>query len=103
MPYLYNLADIFIYPSLYEGFGLPVLETQACGCPVIASNVSSIPEVGGDSVLYIDPYNIEDIKEKMLRLAKNESLKKDLIRKGFKNVKRFSWDKAAKEILDVIE
>lgn len=102
MPYLYNLADIFMYPSLYEGFGLPILEAQACGCPVIASNVSSIPEVGRDSVLYIDPYKTRDIGDKIMMLVKNESLKKDLIRKGFKNVKRFSLDKAANELLDLI-
>ena len=101
MPYLYNLADFFVYPSLYEGFGLPVLEAQACGCPVITSNVSSIPEVSGDSVLYIDPYKTKDIGAKIMMLAKNESLKKDLIRKGFKNVKRFSWDKSTKDILNI--
>lgn len=101
MPYLYNLADFFVYPSLYEGFGLPVLEAQACGCPVITSNVSSIPEVSGDSVLYIDPYKTKDIGAKIMMLAKNESLKKDLIRKGFKNVKRFSWDKSTNDILNI--
>lgn len=103
MPYLYNLADFFVYPSLYEGFGLPVLEAQACGCPVIASNVRSIPEVGGDSVLYFDPYNISDITEKLMIWAHDDNLKKEFINKGFKNVKRFSWDKSAMELLDLVD
>lgn len=102
MPYLYNLADIFVYPSLYEGFGLPILEAQACGCPVIASNVSSIPEVGGNGVLYIDPNSISDISEKLINLAHDANLKRRLINEGFKNVKRFDWDKTTKELLDLI-
>lgn len=103
MPYLYNLADLYVYPSLYEGFGLPILEAQACGCPVVCSNLSSIPEVAGNSVLYFNPYKIKDIGDKIMMLAKNESLKKDLIKKGFKNVKRFSWKKEVKQLLKVIE
>jgi len=104
IPIIYNLAKLFIFPSLYEGFGIPPLEAQACGIPVICSSTASLPEVGGvDSVLYIDPYNPDDIKEKILALMNDEDLQKELIRKGFENVKRFSWEKSAKKIIDILE
>ncbi len=103
MPYLYNLADIFIYPSLYEGFGLPVLEAQACGVPVIASNVSSIPEVGGNSVCYVNPNSTESIADAILKVSLDKKYKKSLVKRGFRNIKRFSWKKAAKKTLDLFE
>lgn len=98
---LYNLAKIYIYPSLYEGFGLPVLEAQACGCPVICSNTSSLPEVGKDSVYYINPYNEKDIANAIIKLSTNPKLRKQLIKKGYQNIKRFSWKKSAQKILNV--
>ncbi len=100
--YLYNLASFYVYPSLYEGFGLPTLEAQQCGCPVLSSNTSSLPEVGGQGALYFNPYNEKEIKEAMEKIANNPKLKKDLVKKGLANVKRFSWDKASKELLEVI-
>ena len=103
MPALYNLADIYIYPSLYEGFGLPILEAQACGCPVITSNTSSIPEVGGDSVLYIDPYSEDSIKNAILELSRNKKTKKKLLLDGFKNAEKFSWKKSSYKILKICE
>lgn len=103
LPYLYNLASFYIYPSLYEGFGLPILEAQACGCPVLASNMSSLPEVGGDGAIYFNPYSEKDIKEAMEKIANNPKLKKALVKKGLANAKSFSWDKASKELLEVMK
>jgi len=103
IPYIYNLADIFVFPSLYEGFGIPPLEAQACGTPVICSNIASLPEVGKDSVIYCNPYDINEIKEKIELLIENEKLRKELIQKGFENIKRFSWEKSAKKIIEIIE
>ncbi len=100
---LYNLAEMYIYPSLYEGFGLPILEAQACGCPVICSNTSSLPEIAGDSAYYIDPYNEKDITDAIIKLSKNKKLKEELIKKGYKNIKRFSWNKSARDLLRVCE
>lgn len=102
MPLLYNLADLFVYPSLYEGFGLPVLEAQSCGCPVVCSKTSSLDEVGGDGVSFVDPYNIDDIAEKMLGILEDEKLRAGLVKRGFANAKRFSWEQAAKELLEII-
>lgn len=96
---LYNAASVFAYPSLYEGFGLPVLEAMACGCPVVSSNTSSMPEVCQDTALLVDPEDIEELSESLYKLFSDESLKNDLIGKGLANVKKFSWVKTAKETL----
>ncbi len=98
---LYSNALCFVYPSLYEGFGIPPLEAQACGCPVIVSNAASLPEVCGDSVLYCDPYDVDDIRSKINQLLDDLSLRKKLIIKGRKNVDQFSWDKSAKQIYEI--
>jgi len=98
---LYNLADCYLYPSLYEGFGLPILEAQACGCPVITSNLTSCPEVAGEGAVIIDAYSIEDLSAGILKIVNNRNFRKDLIKKGFENIKRFSWKKAAKEHLEL--
>jgi len=95
-------ADIFIFPSLYEGFGIPILEAQNQGVPVVTSNISSIPEVAGESALLVDPKNSQDIAEAVQKIISDEDLKKDLIAKGLENVKRFSWDKCAKEIVKIL-
>lgn len=100
---LYKNALCFVLPSLYEGFGLPVLEAMTQGCPVITSNVSSLPEAGGDAALYVDPEDVDDIAAKMQSLVKDEELRKTLIEKGYKQVKKFSWEKAARETLKVLE
>lgn len=100
---LYNKAALFLFPSLYEGFGIPPLEAQACGCPVIASNVTSLPEVCGDSVLYCDPYSADDIRAKIEQLYYDTKLQDELRAKGFENIKRFSWDESAKKVIEVIE
>jgi len=100
---IYNLAEIFVFPSLYEGFGIPPLEAQACGTPVIVSNAASLPEVCGDSTLYCNPYDINDIKENIVMLLNNEVLQNELIQKGFENIKRFSWKKSAEKIIKLIK
>jgi len=100
---LYNRSEFFVFPSLYEGFGFPPLEAMACGCPVIVSNVSSLPEVVGDAGIFVDPYSFEDIASKMVLLANNERLKEELKEKGFMRIKQFSWDKAAEEHIKVFK
>lgn len=99
----YKNARCFVLPSLYEGFGLPVLEAMSYGCPVITSNISSLPEAGGDAALYIDPTNVSDIAAKMSELLSSEKLRNELIEKGYKQVKKFSWEKTAKETLAVLQ
>jgi glycosyltransferase involved in cell wall biosynthesis len=97
---VYNLATLFVYPSFYEGFGLPVLEAMACGTPVVCSNATSIPEVGGDAVVYCDPYNVDDITEKIEMLLNDEILQKDMIKKGLERAKQFTWEKSYKKHLE---
>jgi glycosyltransferase involved in cell wall biosynthesis len=100
---LYASCACFVYPSLYEGFGLPILEAMASGAPVITSNVSSMPEIAGDAALYVDPTDVDAIAAAMLRLSQDEELRRQLIAAGYENVKRFSWEKAARETLAVLE
>ena len=100
---IYNLAKLFVFPSLYEGFGIPPLEAQACGCPVVCSNAASLPEVCGDSVLYFDPHNVEDIRSKIQAVLNDENLRNELCVKGFENIKRFSWERSAKQIIEIME
>jgi glycosyltransferase involved in cell wall biosynthesis len=101
LPALYSGAFLFLYPSLYEGFGLPVLEAMSCGCPVIASNTSSIPEVTGNAALLIDPKDHNFIKNAIIELLEDKNLRQDLITKGFRQVQKFSWDKSAKKLINV--
>lgn len=100
---LYENAFCFIYPSFYEGFGLPPLEAMACGCPVIVSNAASLPEVCGDAALYVDPYSPEDIAEKIKLLLSDDKLREELRRKGLERAKMFSWEKCVEETIKVIE
>jgi len=99
----YNLASIFVYPSFYEGFGIPPLEAMACGTPVIASNRSSIPEVCGDAILYVDPDDTSDITNKIKTLIADENLQKVLVDKGLKKAKEYSWDKSTQAHLKIIK
>ena len=101
-PFVYNLASLFVYPSLFEGFGLPILEAMACGTPVIASNNSSIPEVAGDAAILIDPNRPQEIFESAQSVLKDEKLYGKLREKGLLQAKKFSWKKCAKETLNVI-
>lgn len=103
LPALQSGALAFVFPSLYEGFGIPVLEAGACGVPVITSNTSSLPEVAGDAALLVDPHDIDAIAAAMLRLVEDDALRAELARRGLENVKRFSWEKCAQETLAVLE
>jgi len=103
LPFLYNVAQVFVYPSLYEGFGLPVLEAMSCGCPVITSNVSSLPEIVGNSAILVDPLNTEELEQAILKVIKNEDLRKDLIKKGINRSKMFSWEKAAEDTYAILK
>jgi len=100
---VYNLASLFVFPSFYEGFGLPPLEALACGTPVASSNTSSMPEICKDAALYFDPYNIQEIKEKIELLLGDEMLQKSLVQTGLQRVKNFAWEKSAKEHLTVFK
>ncbi len=103
MPLLYNLADLFVYPTLYEGFGLPPLEAMACGCPVISSNTSSLPEVVGDASFMIDPFNIEELAKTIYEVLTDNKLREEKIRKGLERQKLFSWEKCAEEYLQIFK
>lgn len=95
-------ATLFALPSLYEGFGMPILEAQAAGMPVITSNTSACPEVAGDSAWLVDPHDTHAIADAMRGLLEDEPLRQTFIQKGFANVARFSWEKCARETLDVL-
>ncbi len=104
LPALYHNALCFALPSLYEGFGLPVLEAMACECPVVVSQVSSLPEIAGEAGIYVDPMSVESITKGLLTAVRQRNLMqgKARVKKGLEQVKKFSWDKAAKETLDVL-
>lgn len=103
LPSIYNLATIFVLPSLYEGFGLTPLEAMQCGCPVVTSNVSSLPEIVGNAAIKVSPYSVKEIEDAMYSLLTNKKLRKKYIKKGLKQAKKFSWEKCAKETLEVYQ
>jgi glycosyltransferase involved in cell wall biosynthesis len=98
---LYNCATLFIYPSLYEGFGIPPLESMVCGTSVITSNTTSIPEIVGDAALQVDPTNQEEIEAAVYKLLIDHSLRDNLIQRGLVRAKQFSWQRMAEETLDI--
>lgn len=101
--YLYNLAQVFVYPSFFEGFGLPPLEAMACGAPVIVSNKSSLPEVVGDGAVMVNPYNVDEISWAIKEILENQELRECLAKQGLKRAREFSWFKAANEFLKLFK
>jgi glycosyltransferase involved in cell wall biosynthesis len=101
LPALYSAADLFVFPSLYEGFGLPALEALACGTPVVASNVSALPEVVGDAALQVSPLDVEALADAMDRLLRDDRLRADLRERGLQRAAQFSWEKAARQTAEV--
>ncbi len=100
---LYCGAEAFVFPSLYEGFGIPVLEAMAAGAPVIASAETSVPEVTGDAALLVNPHSTESITSAMIQITKDPALKKSLTEKGFQQIQKFSWRQAALDVIKVYE
>lgn len=98
---IYNLATVFVMPSLYEGFGLPILEAMACGCPVITTKEGSLREVAGDAAHYVDAYDYKNIAEGIAKVFNDENLQKELSKKGIANAAKFSWKKTAENTIDV--
>ncbi|MGR3302584.1 MAG: glycosyltransferase family 4 protein, partial [Candidatus Scalindua sp.] len=103
LPMLYNCADIFVYPSLYEGFGLPPLEAMACGIPVITSNTSSLPEVIGEAGIMVDPDDVNSLCESMYNLLKDKKLWNRMSNMGREKSKLFSWEETAKKIVEIYD
>ena len=101
LPILYNAAKVFVYPSLYEGFGLPVLEAMACGIPVITSNTSSLPEIVGDAGIMVDPRDSAALAAAIQKVILDNDLREEMIRKGLKKAENFSWEKTAKETTQI--
>jgi len=100
---LYSLASVYCQPSFYEGFGLQILEAMTCGCPVVTSNVSSLPEVAGKAALFIDPYDYRRIAEGLNKILTEKKLREEMIKLGFEQAKRFNWEKVALETIKVYE
>jgi glycosyltransferase involved in cell wall biosynthesis len=101
LPELYNAADTLVFPSLHETFGMPVLEAMSCGCPVITSNVSSMPEIANSAAVLVNPYNVNEIEKAIYQVLSNEGLKEEMRKKGLERAKQFSWRKCAEEHLKV--
>ncbi|MBC2694132.1 MAG: glycosyltransferase family 4 protein [Desulfobacteraceae bacterium] len=103
LPCLYSGAELFIFPSLFEGFGIPVTEAMACGTPVVASNQTSIPEIAGDAALLVDPLSVEELAGAMHNVLSNPLLKRQLVEKGLERVKTFSWENTARETISLYQ
>lgn len=103
LPRLYNAANLFVYPSLYEGFGLPVLEAMACGTPVVAANASALPEVVGQAGLLVDPYNVEALAGAIAQVLGNPALQRRLGQAGLKRAKLFTWEKMTTALFELYQ
>ena len=98
---LYRLADVFVFPSLYEGFGLPPLEAMACGAPVVTSSVSSLPEVTGDAAVLVDPYNAASIADGVAKVLNDPALRDEMRVKGIARAREFSWERSVSRTRDI--
>ena len=103
LPGLYSCALCVAFPSLYEGFGFPVLEGMACGVPVMTSNISSLPEVAGDAALMVNPYDTEEISETLVKVITDTTLRSTMIAAGYEQVKQFTWESSAKQLLQIYD
>jgi glycosyltransferase involved in cell wall biosynthesis len=103
LPTIYSLCSLFLYPSLRESFGIPILEAMACGTPVITSNTSSMPEIAGNAALLVNPFDTEEIVQAMLSIYQNPSLQLDLTTKGYLQASLFSWKAMAEHVLQIYE
>lgn len=101
LPFIYSGAKAFLYTSLRESFGIPILESMACGCPIITSNTSAIPEVAGSGAILIDPYNIEEIANMIEKVIEDNEFRERTISYGIERVKLFSWENTAKELINL--
>lgn len=99
----YNFADLFVFPSIYEGFGLPPLEAMACGMPVVCSNAASLPEVVGDVALLVDPFDLDCIENAMYQGLTDEFLREELKQKGMARADQLTWERTARETIKVYE
>jgi glycosyltransferase involved in cell wall biosynthesis len=103
LPALYNLADVFVFPSFYEGFGLPPLEAMACGTPVVCSNAASLPEVVGDAALTVAPDDSDGLAAAVGRMLDDPALAEDLRRRGLERARQFTWQRCSQETLAVYQ
>jgi glycosyltransferase involved in cell wall biosynthesis len=101
LPAIYCQCEIFLYPSLRESFGIPMLEAMACGAPVITSNTSSMPEVAGDAACIIDPFKPEELTEAMVKILSDSNLKESLVGKGYQQAAKFSWKAMSENVLEI--
>lgn len=98
---LYSHADLFVFPSLYEGFGMPVLEAMACGAPVVTASTTALPEVAGEAAILVNPEDAETLANEIVRVLEDEDLRRELRRKGFERVKQFTWERAARRTVEL--
>jgi len=103
MPVIFSAATAFIFPSHYEGFGIPLLQAMACGTPIVASSAASIPEIAGEAAWYFDPTNTEEMAEKITDVILSQDLRQELLDAAKEQIKQFSWQRAARETLTVLE
>lgn len=103
LPSIYNLASLFVFPSIYEGFGFPPLEAMACGCPVVCSNSASLPEVCGDAVFYVDALNASEMALGIQEALSNDILRKELTAKGFNKAKQYEWKRSSEQFTDCLK